>query len=196
MFLRNIKAIHVLNKIIQVLLILSTALLLLSCSNVRSSYDYDSATDFSRLKTYQWDNGPSSDFRSVNPLIAERIVKAINDNLKRKGLVEGEAADIQISYQVNFEKKLSTSNVSGGVGVSVGRYNRGSISISSGNQIREITEGTLMIDMVSNATNKLIWRSVTTKPVSNRNATPQDSEKRIGQLIYVVFENYPPKDSQ
>jgi len=184
-----------LNKFAKILFVFSS-LILFSCSNVKSSYDYDSAVDFTILKTYQWDTHPSAAFSNANPLVAKRIVKAIEDNLKRKGLLEAEVADIKISYQVNFEKKLSTSNISGGVGMSVGRYNRGSVSLSSGNQIRETTEGTLMIDMVATSSNSLIWRSTTTKPVSGRDASPEESEKRIGQLIFSVFENFPPKQAQ
>jgi len=180
--------------------ILSTLFLsffLLACSNVKSAYDYDSNVDFTAIKTYQWDTQPSAAFTIANPLIAKRVVKAIEDNLQRKGLVEdkdaAKTADIKISYQVNFEKKLTSSNVTGSVGMSVGRYNRGSIGISSGNSIRETIEGALMIDMVSGSSNGLIWRSTTTKPVSGRDATPEESEKRIGQLIFTVFENFPPK---
>jgi len=175
---------------------LSFTILLFSCSNVKSTYDYDKSVDFAGIKTYQWDTQPSAAFSHANPLVAKRIVKAIEENLKIKGLVAADAGDIKISYQVNFEKKLSSSNVSGAVGMSVGRYNRGNISVSSGNSIRETTEGTLMIDLVSVAGNSLIWRSTTTKPVSGRDASPQESEKRIGQLIHGVFENFPPKKQQ
>ncbi len=182
-----------LNTVAKILFILSSALFVFSCSNVKSTYDYDRDVDFAAVKTYQWDRQPSKAFTQANPLIAKRIVKAIEANLKRKGLIEAEAADIKISYQVSFEKKLSSSNVTGGIGMSVGRYNRGSIGISSGNSIRETTEGTLMIDMVSANRQNLIWRSITTKPVSARDATPQESEKRIGQLIYRVFDNFPPE---
>jgi len=182
-----------LTKLAKILFVLFSTLFLFSCSNVKSSYDYDSAVDFATLKTYQWDRQPSAAFNSANPLVAKRIVKAIEDNLRRKGLTEAEAADIKISYQVNFEKKLSSSNISGGVGMSVGRYNRGNVSISGGNQIRETTEGTLMIDMVAAGSNNLVWRSTTTKPVSGRDASPEESEKRIGQQVFSIFENFPPK---
>jgi len=185
--------IKMLTKLLKIVLTLFFTLFLFSCSNVKSAYDYDSSIDFSALKTYQWDTRPAAAFTNANPLIAKRVKKAIEDNLQRKGLAEAKTADIKISYQVSVEKKLSSSKISTGIGMSVGRYNRGNISISSGNSIRETTEGTLMIDMVDVGTNNLIWRSTTTKPVSGRDATPEESEKRIGQLIYGVFENFPPK---
>jgi len=185
-----------LNVFTKIILVLLSSLFLFSCSNVKRSYDYDRAVDFTVLKTYQWDAQPSAAFSRANPLIAKRIVKAIEDNLKRKALVEAKSADIKISYQVSFEKKLSSHNISGGVGMSVGRYNRGSVSISSANQIHEFIEGTLMIDMVATSSHRLIWRSTTTKPLSGRDATPEESEKRIGQLIFSAFEHFPPKSSQ
>jgi len=167
--------------------------LLIACSGIKNTYDYDSSIDFTQLKAYQWDMQPSAEFSKANQLKAKRIVRAIEGNMKRKGIVKTDSADIKISYSVNYEKKLKSGGLSAGVGMSVGRSNRGSISLSSGNQLRQTTIGSLMIDMVSTKNNRLIWRSITTKPVTDRPATPEESQKRISQLVYGVFENFPPK---
>lgn len=180
-------------KAIKTLVILVFIVSVVACSNVKSTYDYDSSVNFSQLKTYQWDSRPSADFSKANPLIDKRVLKAINDNMMSKGLVEAQSADIKISYSVNFEKKIKTGGLSAGIGMSVGKSNRGSISLSSGNQLKQSTEGVLMIDMIATKTKKLIWRSITTKPVTGREATPEESQKRISQLVYRVFENFPPK---
>jgi len=186
MFLKNIK----------VVVVLISISLLSACSGTKNTYDYDSSVDFSQIKTYQWNLQTSEAFSKANPLIDKRIISAIEDNLKRKGLEKSEAADIKVSYMVAFEKKLKTGGLSAGIGMSVGKSNRGHINLSSGNQLKQSIEGTLVVDMVSTKNGDLIWRSTTVKPVKDREASPEDSKKRIGQLVYQMFENYPPKQSR
>ncbi len=182
-------------KSIKLVAVLAFTVFLFSCSNVKSSYDYDQNFNFSTLKTYEWDTKPSAAFASANPLVAKRIVAAIERNMKSKGMVAAENADMTLSYQVSLQKKLISRNVSGAIGMSVGRSNRGSITLSSGNQLREKTEGTLMIDMIANSNNSLIWRSTTIKPITNRDqsAGPEAADKRVNEMVKAIFENFPPK---
>lgn len=179
-------------KKIRVLLVLFLISLLSACSGTKNTFDYDSSTDFSQIKTYQWNLQTSEAFAKANPLIDKRIISAIEDSLSRKGVVKAESADIKVSYMVGFEKKLKTGGLSAGVGMSVGKSNRGHINLSSGNQVKQTIEGTLIIDMTDTKNNDLIWRSTTVKPVKDRDASPEDSKKRIGQLVYQMFENFPP----
>jgi len=183
-------------KNIKVLFVLISISLLSACSGTKNTFDYDSSVDFSQIKTYQWNLQPSEAFSKANPLISKRIISAIEDNLKRKGLKKSDVGDIKVSYMIGFEKKLKTGGLTAGIGMSVGSSNRGHINLSSGNKVRQSIEGTLIIDMVSSKNGELIWRSTTVKPVKDRDASPEDSKKRIGQLIYQMFENYPPKKSK
>jgi len=122
---------------IKKLFILLFIFMLSACSNTKSTFDFDSSVDFSQIKTYTWDKQTSSAFAKANSLVDKRIVKSIESNLSRKGLSQSDTADVKVSYSMSTQKKLSSSNVSAGVGMSVGRSNRGSISLSSGNQIRQ-----------------------------------------------------------
>lgn len=183
-------------KNIRVLLVLFSISLLSACSGTKNTFDYDSSADFSQIKTYQWNHQASKAFAKANPLIDKRIITAIEDNLTRKGVMKAESADIKVSYTVGFEKKLKTGGLSAGVGMSVGKSNRGNISLSSGNQIKQTIEGTLIVDMVDTKNGDLIWRSTTVKPVKDRDASPEDSKKRIGQLVYQMFENFPPEKNK
>jgi len=180
-------------KNIKVLLVLFSVSYLSACSGTKNTFDYDSSADFSQVKTYQWNLKTSKAFAKANPLIDKRIISAIEDNLKRKGIIKAESADIKVSYLIDFEKKLKTGGLSAGIGMSVGRSSRGNISLSSGNQIRQTIEGTLVVDMLDAKNGNLIWRSTTVKPVKDRDASPEESKKRIAQLVYQMFENYPPK---
>lgn len=165
--------------------------LLTACSNTKVTHDYDTNTNFEQLKTYQWDAQPSAAFAKEKPLIHQRIINAIDENMKNKQFTLAESADIKLNYSLIFEKKIKSSNVSFGIGVPVGKH--GQINMNSGNRVKQITEGKLDIRMISNTSNTLVWRSTSVKEMDNRKASAEESKKRIGQLIYRMFEGYPPK---
>lgn len=180
-------------KLIKLLLSLSIVLFLYACSGTKTSFDFDSSVDFGQIKTYQWNMQPSSAFARQDPLLNKRVIKAMDENMSRKGFTKADSADVTLSYHISVDKKLSSGGLSAGIGMSVGKSGRGRINLSSGNQLRTSLEGTLVIDMVSADKQELIWRSTTVKKISDREATPEESTKRIGQLVYSMFESYPPK---
>ena len=180
-------------KIIKLLLSLSMFLFLYACSGTKTSFDFDNSVDFSQIKTYQWNMQPSSAFAKQNPLLNKRVIRAMDENMSRKGLTKSDSADVILSYQISAEKKISSSALSVGLGMSVGKSGRGHINLNSGNQLRASLEGTLVIDMVSKNKHELVWRSTTVKKIHGREATPEESTKRIGQLVHRMFESYPPK---
>ena len=180
-------------KLIKLLLSLSIVSFLYACSGTKTSFDFDSSVDFSQIKTYQWNMQPSSAFAKQDPLIDKRIIQSMDENMSRKGLTNSDSADVTLSYHISVEKKLSSSALSAGLGMSVGKSGRGHINLNSGNQLRTSLEGTLVIDMVSTNKQGLIWRATTVKKIHGREATPDESTKRIGQLVHRMFESYPPK---
>ncbi|MCW8934141.1 MAG: DUF4136 domain-containing protein [Gammaproteobacteria bacterium] len=180
----------------KILLVLFSISQFAACSATKNTFDYDSSADFSQIKTYQWDFQVSEAFSKANPLIDKRIVKAIEDNLSRKGVVKAKSADITVSYNVDFEKTLKTGGLSAGIGMSIVKFNRGHISLSSGSQLKQALEGTLVIDMLNTKSGKLIWRSTTVQPVKASDASPEDSKKRIARLVSQMFENFPPKKTR
>ncbi|MCW9047224.1 MAG: DUF4136 domain-containing protein [Gammaproteobacteria bacterium] len=180
----------------KILLVLFSISQLVACSATKNTFDYDSSADFGQIKTYQWDFKASEAFSKTDPLIDKRIVRAIEDNLSRKGVVKAKSADIKVSYRVDFEKKLKTGGLSAGIGMSIGSFNRGHISLSSGNQLKQTLEGTLVIDMLDTKSGNLIWRSTTHQPLKDNDSSPEESKKRIARLVSQMFENFPPKKNR
>jgi len=177
------------------LLAVLSILSLTGCSSIKSSYDYDSRFDFSTIKTWQWDKQPSAEFAQSNPLVHARIVKAIEGALKQKRLNSGTPADVKISYAIRIEKKLSSSGISTGIGMSVGSSNRGHISLNSGNQLKQTTEGTLVIDVISIPGEALLWRGTATRSVSHASDSPEKSQASINEVVKKLLDNFPPSPS-
>jgi uncharacterized protein DUF4136 len=179
----------------RLLSILPVIAFLFSCSNAKTTFDYDNSTDFSQFKTYQWNNQPAEGFAKANPLISQRIVQSINNNLNLKGLSQSDPADFKVSYSVNFEKTYSSSSVSAGIGMSIGSANQGRISLSSGNQLKQTLNGTLVIDITSTTTHSLIWRATTSQKVAGDSPSPEESKNKINNIVMQMLENFPPEIS-
>ena len=81
-------------KIIKLLLSLSMFLFLYACSGTKTSFDFDNSVDFSQIKTYQWNMQPSSAFAKQNPLLNKRVIRAMDENMSRKGLTKSDSADV------------------------------------------------------------------------------------------------------
>lgn len=177
---------------LQLISILLSVMLLSACSSNKVFFDFDNGADFSQIKTYQWNKQPSAEFAKANQLIDKRIVKAINRNLNSKNLTLSDHADVTINYSISFRKKLSSSGVVAGIGMNVGQSNRGRISLSSGNQLKQTIEGTMVIDIISNKDNALIWRATSKKKISGSPASPEQSIDTINTTVKKMLDNYPP----
>ena len=119
---------------------------------------------------------------------------AIVNSLKSKQFskVNTNKADFYISYHVTVEQKISSSNVSGGI--SAGRSSRaryGSVGISTGSQVQAYNQGTLLVDFTEVASNKLIWRGISTQTVSEH-SNPEESTKIINTTINKIMSQFPP----
>jgi Domain of unknown function (DUF4136) len=79
------------------------------------TYDFDRATDFSRIRTYAWVRGtPLGD-----ELNHKRVVNAIDAQLASKGLTKVEASmnpDVLVAYHASFDRDLEINGFASGWG--------------------------------------------------------------------------------
>ncbi len=107
--------------------------------------------------------------------------------------IDSGALDFYISYHLTVEQKISSRNVSGGVSIgrgSLGRY--GSIGISTGTQVDTYDQGTLLIDVTEAASNKLVWRGISTQMVSEH-SDHEKSTRQITEAVKKMLAQFPPK---
>jgi hypothetical protein len=57
--------------------------------------------------------------------------------------------------------------------------------------VRQYEEGSLIIDIVDNAEDELVWRGVASKSLPS-NPTPEKIDKIIDQVVTKAMENFPP----
>jgi len=148
------------------------------------TYDFDRTADFSKFKTYTWVQGT----RVSDELNHERVVNAIDSQLARKGFGKVDSSggpDVLVAYHIAFEKDVEFNGSSTGWGpYGLGGNRRGTV------RAQEILVGTLTVEMMNAASNKVVWRGVASMDIDRR-ANPEKREKSINKAAEKIFKNYP-----
>jgi hypothetical protein len=173
-------------------------LLLVLCTSITgyaaqpaANYDYDTAADFTALKTFDW--MPATGNAAGDELLIKKIRSTVDVQLQAKGRT---IATGNPDFLIGMA--LSGKTVSGGstgvgmsIGIPVGR--RGTVSVGGGkSKSREKTEGTLVMDFVDAKTKTLLWRATVTEAV-DPSATPEEKQKKIDEVIAAMLAHFPPK---
>lgn len=157
----------------------------------KTTYDFDKTAVFGNYKTYAFKQGTPVG----QPLIDQRIVAALEAQLKAKGFTKNETApDVFVLYHVAFDKQQDISSYStgptyGGYGWG---YGGGWGSTTTDVRVREILVGTLAIDMVDASKKQIAWRGLGTKEIDT-NAKPDKRDENINKAVEKILKNYPPK---
>lgn len=176
------------------------ALLLSACSSIQVSQDYDKSTDFSQLKHYQWlptkqqTKPKASNFETQNPLIAKRIIQAVEANLNAKGTpFNADKVDAYVTYHVSTKTRVRSSPVTTSVGFGTyGRY--GSVGFQTAPDIQQYEEGKLVIDIID-LKGQLLWRG-TSSSIIQEHPTPEESTAKINEVVTKMLAQYPPMPKQ
>lgn len=169
-------------------LILS-AFLFAGCSTISVNQDYDPAYDFSKLKTYGFI--PITSEAGIDQLNADRLGEALKTNLTAKGYTLAEKADFGIA--LFFTKSTKTDiTTTGGYGYGYGYRGYGGVGHVD---VHQYNEGTLVIDFIDMAENKLIWRGIGSGVLSD-NPTVEERTANINYAVEEILKQFPPTKEQ
>ena len=177
------------------ILVVFATLVISACSGIPVSQDFEQAFDFSGLETFAWQPNENNEWGVTdNELVDRRIITAVDNTLAAQQFnrVDREKADFLVHYNVVVDQRISSSNVSGGV--SMGRSTRGrhgSIGISTGSQIRTYDQGTLLIDVVDVASDKLVWRGVSSQALPDLSDSQRLTD-HINNTVAAILKQFPP----
>jgi hypothetical protein len=158
-------------------------LFLFACSSVSTNYDYDTAYDFSKLKSYRW--AKVAGRVEANPLIVQRVGAAVEAQLKAKGYVAaGGEPDFLVAPHVGRQSRIQVTDWGYGYGPHAGWY-------GGGVDVYQYEEGSLIVDIVDARTKQLKWRGTATSIV-DPDATPEERTQRINEAVAKIFEKFPP----
>jgi len=154
-------------------------LIAIPCFAQKVSTDYNKDFNFTSLKTYSWQEGtPAS-----NPLMHQRVVKAIETNLVAKGFQPAPGApDFYVVYHGSVKEELSIQEWGY-------RPRWGSSNVD----IQKVPVGMLVVDILDGKDEQLIWRSIATDTVSDN---PEKNEKKINKAAEKMFKKFPPSKTK
>ena len=181
----------------------SVAVLSLACAGVSVRTDYDTATDFSSLKTYAWldpplreasrdEGGQSGDPFTQNTLLDKRVRDEVEAWLASHGYraaAEGETPDFVVRYELVSREVVRDSPVFVTGGFGGGYYGHGYGSGVGYSQSTTYQEGTLILDVIDPATQQIAWRGYGTSSARDLHMEPE----RIHRTVTAILERFPPK---
>jgi uncharacterized protein DUF4136 len=152
-------------------------------SSMQVNTDYDRTANFSALKTYSWREGT----KLPNPLMNDRLIAAVDAQLMAKGMQRVDSAgDATVTYHAAASETMDVQTFSTG-----GYYGCwGGCMGTTSTTVRPVTTGTLIVDIVETNSNKMLWRGTGSDTVTG---DPQDSERKINEVVKRMFNNFPPK---
>ncbi len=176
-------------KTIGIVLGFAAALVLVGCSSVTVTNDYDHEFNVAPVKSYQWateaQNIISPDIASAtfqNQLIEKRFKDAVNTQLATTGLTKDSTApDMYIAYHTGTQQKTQVTDYGYGYGRWGGNYD-----------VSTYTQGTIILDFIDAKSKTLVWRSVATGALSSR-PDPNKASEIMGDLVERMLKDYPPK---
>jgi hypothetical protein len=160
---------------------------LTSCSSVKVVSDYDTKVDFSTYKTFAFYK-KGIDKASVSDLDKKRIMRAIENELNKKGLVKSTNPDILVSIFTKSREKVNVTDNNFGYGFGWG-YNPWFFGSTNLN-INQYTEGTLFIDFIDKNKNELVWQGIGSGAMKMTNIDKK--EERINEFVNKIILAYPP----
>jgi len=164
-------------------LFILTLMLFASCATVRVKTDYDSHTDFSKFKTFAFYK-KGIDKAKISDLDKRRILRAVEAELKAKGMTLSQNPDVLVSIFAKSRKHVDV-------------YNHNSYWYPSyygshwRNNSSSYVEGTLFIDLIDAKKKSLLWQGVG-KGALSTSSKVERKEARINQFVGEIMAEYPP----
>ncbi len=168
------------------ILIFVTSVLLVSCGPT-VNYDYDSQTNFSVYKTYDFYPNINSGLSNLDNM---RIIKATDSIMQSQGFEKSSSPQILINF---FAKEfVSQSNTTIGFGMG-GGGNNGSVGVSGGVPVGgDIINQKLTFDFIDEKEDKLVWQAVGSDELKVK-ANPLQKDDYYFELISKILKGFPPK---
>jgi hypothetical protein len=153
-----------------------------SCS-LRIWNDFDENPDRGTYESFQMYLYDTDLELGVNPINKIRIENAVKLNLKEIGMSISEDPDLQVKYFVKIDQKefIETCNNV------YNDFEGGEYCIE---RVITYDEGTLVIDIIQAANQKIIWHGVAEGTPLNRMKNPDKKIKQIVSELIKKFQTY------
>ncbi len=172
--------------------IMITGLFIACSTSIKVTSDYDKGTDFDTYKTFQFVEEISA--IPMNDLNKNRLLSAIEKALTEKGLSKAENADLVVDIQMTTRQEQSATSYSTYYGGRGRRgYGWGGGFSSTYTDVNTYIVGTLIINLVDNKENELIWQGVGEGTVD---FDAKNREAMIEESVAKILYSFPPNETK
>lgn len=168
---------------------LGVLLVFASCSSTRVRFDYERGVSFSQFRTFDFYEVPRG--VDADRLVLKRIDESIARELTAKGLTQtSDNPDLLVAVHTQSKDKINVTNwgYSFADYYYFGYWGMGPTQTT----VHQYEEGTLVIDLVDNADDELIWRGVASRALPS-NPTTEAIDRIIDEVVSKTLANYPPR---
>lgn len=173
---------------------------LAGCTPFSVKYDYDSHANYAAYKTYDWyaaskkAQGKSDGVE--NPIMDRRVRSAVERELSAKGfkIEKTGEPDFLVTYYPAYRRGTvyTTTSMGGGWGW----YRPWGYGVGTQfTEARAYREGSIILEVVDNKTNQLIWQSVAEGALTDLN-DPEDAEEQVTLAVKKMLSRFPPPPSK
>lgn len=167
-----------------------------SCSpTVKVTTDYDHAANFGEYKTFAVYDLKAQQGQ-VNQLNVDRVTKAIRNEMLAKGFTESSNPDLKVNAVSILKNKTQVTADSnfygyGGMYRPYGYWGGGAMMGGGTTTFNsyDYVDGSLIIDIVSAKTDKLVWQGIGNAEIDSK---PDNPEQFINDAIKKILAGFPP----
>ena len=177
------------------LVTLMVVMFVTGCTSVQVSQDYDLQADLSQAGTWQWraSRQPATgDIRVDNPLLDQRIRRAVETHLTRRNFARVNAdADLLVSYHLDIERRIYSDTVYTDIGPG-GYFYPWYWGAGTEARLYQYDQGELIIDMHDADTKELVWRGVGSYRYRSYDS-PQAAAEAMQAIVDKILAQFPPQ---
>lgn len=175
-------------------LLLVSILALSACQNqALVELDYQPNYNYSALQGWQWAE-PSINFvptcaEASNDLDAERVRRAIAEQLRQQGLQQSDHAALQVrAWLITEQQQQNTQAIQGGYWTGLWGP-----TVRIENYDVTYTTQKLQIDLLDSSTQTLIWRGSDSWILPARRISPHIRDAKIREYTQRILQHFPPQ---
>lgn len=159
--------------------------------------DIDPATDFSRFETWNFFDELGVEGGYNSPIYGELFRESISAEMERRGYRRASNPDLYVNVTIRGDDKVRMKSytapyMSGAYYRQPGGPYYGSsmgVGVGTVSRATRVTEASIFIDLVDNATDRLVWQGVAVAEANDE--TAQHLRNAIFTAVDRVFELYP-----
>jgi hypothetical protein len=173
-------------------------------AKLKVNYDYDKTADFGKFKTFAVATPSAEEMKAANekyPTVVNQInegylTNAIISQMESKGYTQSDNPDLKVVYNIKIQTQTQYNATTTGMGPGLwgggfygGFYGYGGFGGMASTTVtpEDYNTGSLVIDVVSTETNKLVWYGGGSSVLSENS---KKSEERINKNIAAIFDKY------